>query len=378
MAAIGPVLVIAPFSLLALFVIWLPVQLVWDVGYWWFAGGYALAAVLLFVRPIQALVLTPLFGARRPTAGELDRIAPIWRDLAVANDLPPDRYIVRVLPSDELNAFACGGHLVVVTSFALETLPSRELAGVLAHELSHHLGMHTVGLTIGHWLSLPVVAFARIGFWLQNVATAATDVFAKGSSGLTILGQLAAGILNVLSLPFVDRPLRRRRPRQRRRPPLRAAGRPPRRADGLRAQPGPRPAAGDQPRRRPAPDRLAGPPGGLAPAGADAGRPHRRHAPPSVTLTLAAMSPHRRGDEERDQICGGDAEVEAAAAAADVDGVVELAGLVDDGRQLLALAERADAAEHVAGDPLGHCRVAHLDPLAPERRHRRPSTTAGS
>src|SRR6185503_3433469 len=48
----------------------LVVRLVCDVGFWWFAGGYALAAVLLFVRPIQALVLTPLFGARRPTPTE--------------------------------------------------------------------------------------------------------------------------------------------------------------------------------------------------------------------------------------------------------------------------------------------------------------------
>jgi Zn-dependent protease with chaperone function len=202
-AAIGPVLVIAPFCLLALFVIWLLVRLMWDVPYWWFAGGYVLGAVLLFIRPVQALVLTPLFGARRPSAAELARMAPLWRDLAIANDLPSDRYILRVLPSDELNAFACGGHLVVVTSFALEELPRRELAGVLAHELSHHLGMHTVGLTIGHWLSLPVVLLARIGFWLQNVATAATDSFAGGSAALTIFGQLVAGVLNVLSLPFV-------------------------------------------------------------------------------------------------------------------------------------------------------------------------------
>ncbi len=202
-AAIGPVLVIAPFSLLALFVIWLVVRLVWDVPFWWFAGGYAVAAVLLFVRPIQALVLTPLFGARRPTEEEFARLAPLWREIARANDLPADRYIIRVLPSDEVNAFACGGHLVVVTSFALTELPRRELSGVLAHELSHHLGMHTVGLTIGHWLSLPVVLLARIGFWLQNVATAATDTFARGSTGLTILGQLVAGLLNVLSLPFV-------------------------------------------------------------------------------------------------------------------------------------------------------------------------------
>ena len=202
-AGLGPVLVIAPFCLLALFLIWLAVRLVWDVSYWWFVLGYAAAGVLLFVRPIQAFVLTPLFGARRPTDDEMARMYPLWRAIAVANELPPDRYILRVLPSDELNAFACGGHLVVVTTFALAELPRRELTGVLAHELSHHLGLHTVGLTIGHWLSLPVVLLARVGFVLQNVATAATNAFASGSPALTLLGQLVAGVLNALSLPFV-------------------------------------------------------------------------------------------------------------------------------------------------------------------------------
>jgi Zn-dependent protease with chaperone function len=137
------------------------------------------------------------------TDDELARLAPVWRDVTRANDVPADRYIIRVLPSEEINAFACGGHLVVVTSFALAELPRRELAGVLAHELSHHLGLHTVGLTLSHWLSLPVVLLARIGFWLQNVATAATDTFTSGSSGVTMLGRLVAGVLDVLSLPFV-------------------------------------------------------------------------------------------------------------------------------------------------------------------------------
>lgn len=203
MAAIGPVLVIAPSCLFALFVVWLVARLVWDIPFWWLAVGYPSAAFLLFLRPVQAAVLTPLFGARRPTDDELDLIQPLWRDIAQANRLPPERYILRVLPSEELNAYACGGHLVVVTSFAVTELPRRELAGVLAHELSHHLGMHTVGLTIAHWLSLPVVLFARVGFLLQNVATAATQAFAAQSAGWTIVGQLVAGILNVLSLPFV-------------------------------------------------------------------------------------------------------------------------------------------------------------------------------
>lgn len=202
-AAIGPVAVIAPFCVLALFVVWLVVRLVWDIPFWWLVVGYLAGAVLLFIRPVQAFVLTPLFGARKPTDEELELIFPLWRDIARANHLPPERYILRVLPSDELNAFACGGHLVVVTSFALAVLPRRELAGVLAHELSHHLGMHTVGLTIANWLSLPVVLLARIGFLLQNVATAATRAFASHSAGWTIVGQLVAGVLNVLSLPFV-------------------------------------------------------------------------------------------------------------------------------------------------------------------------------
>lgn len=200
--AVAPVLILLPFCLLALFAIWLLVRLVWDVDYRWFALGYLAAAVILFIRPVQATILTPLFGARRPTRRELDVLRPPWEAVTQSNHLPADRYVLRVLPSDELNAFACGGHLVVVTTFAIEQLPPKELAGVLAHELSHHLGLHTVALTIEHWLSLPVVLLARIGFWLHHVATAATDVFAR-SAASTIFGQLVAGVLKVVSLPFL-------------------------------------------------------------------------------------------------------------------------------------------------------------------------------
>jgi Zn-dependent protease with chaperone function len=202
-AAFGPAFVLLPFCLLALFVMWLLFRLAWDFPYWTLAVGYCLSAVLLFLRPVQAFVLTPLFGARKPTRHELLVIEPLWRRLARMNDLPAERYILRVLPLDELNAFACGGHLVVVTTFAIEELPEHELAGVLAHELSHHLGMHTVALTIRHWLSLPVVVLARIGFWLENVATAATNAFASNSPVMTALGRIVAALLTVLSWPFL-------------------------------------------------------------------------------------------------------------------------------------------------------------------------------
>ena len=106
---------------------------------------------------------------------------PLWAQIAQANGLPASRYVVRVLPTEELNAFACGGHLVLVTSFAVHELTQSQLRGVLAHELSHHLGLHTVAITIGHWLSAPVVLLARIGFYFENVAQAAAESFGRRS-----------------------------------------------------------------------------------------------------------------------------------------------------------------------------------------------------
>ena len=180
-------------------------RLVWDVPFWWFAGGYVAGRGAAVHPPVQALVLTPLFGARRPTEAEL---GPHLRRCGATSpsptDLPPDRYILRVLPSDELNAFACGGHLVVVTTFAIDELPRRELAGVLAHELSHHLGLHTVGAD-----DRPLAVAARRAAWPGSASGCRTSRprrptrSPRGSSALTILGQLVAGLLNVLSLPFV-------------------------------------------------------------------------------------------------------------------------------------------------------------------------------
>jgi Zn-dependent protease with chaperone function len=203
LTAVGPVLFIVPFSLAALFLFWLLLRLAVDIGFWWFALGYLLAGLLLLFRPVQLAVLPALLGARRPNQHERAIVEPAWRAVIQLNHLPPERYALRVLPSDELNAFACGGHLVVVTTFAVYDLAPRELTGVLAHELSHHLGLHTVALTIRHWLSIPVVLLARIGVFLQNVATAATGSFARHSQVLTAIGTVLASVLTVVSWFFV-------------------------------------------------------------------------------------------------------------------------------------------------------------------------------
>lgn len=203
-SAFLPVVAVIPLWLLALVVVWLPLRVVWHISFVALALGYLAAALLLFLRPVQVLLLAPLLGARRPTRQERATLDIAWRSVLQANRLPARRFVIAVLPIDELNAFACGGHLVVVTSYAIDMLPRDELSGVLAHELSHHLGSHTIALTIGHWLSLPVFVLARIGFFLQNVATAATRTFAQRSPSLTVVGQFTSAVLMGISWLFLS------------------------------------------------------------------------------------------------------------------------------------------------------------------------------
>ena len=203
LSAILPIIAIAPVSALALAVVWWPAHLVWKVAYWQFVLIYLAAVVLLFLRPVQRWVLAPLLGAHAPDPHQHERLRRAWQPVAASNGLDTSSYVLSVLPSTELNAFACGGHLVVVTSFAVQTLSEQELSGVLAHELSHHLGLHTVVLTLEHWLSIPVLVLARVGFFLQNVAHAATDSFVSHSSALSAIGRAVAALLTAVSWVFL-------------------------------------------------------------------------------------------------------------------------------------------------------------------------------
>jgi Zn-dependent protease with chaperone function len=201
-AATAFVPVLGAFALCvgALALVWLPLRGVLPIGLPALVAGYAALGLLLFVRPFQEVVLSRLLGARTPTPDEAARLGPAWRVVTQRMGVPTSRYVVRVLDADEVNAFASGGHLVIVTSYAVDALPDAELRGVLAHELSHHLGMHTVSLTMGHWFLLPVVVLARLGIWLQRVADAATEAFASRSPLFTLLGRIVTWTLWVVAL----------------------------------------------------------------------------------------------------------------------------------------------------------------------------------
>lgn len=202
LAALIPLMAVIPVFLLAMVPLWWLVSRVLPLGYLPAVGLYVLVGGLLFVPVVQRRVLTRLIGARRPTEDEARRLRPAFDEVTQALHIRDHRFAVGVIDDDDLNAFACGGHLVVVTSFAARELDHDALCGVLAHEFCHHLGSHTVALTVQQWLLVPVDALARVGTFLDNVAVAAASTFGRRSRPVEIAGRLVAPVFRALAWFF--------------------------------------------------------------------------------------------------------------------------------------------------------------------------------
>ena len=203
LAAIAPVIALFPVWALAVAVFWWITALFVDVSFLVFAAIWLFAGVILFLQPTQKLVLRRLLGARKPVPDEKERLQRAWNIVAQANHLRPSQFVLAVIDADDVNAFASGGHLLVVSSYAIDNLTHEQLTGVLAHELSHHLGSHTIALTIAQWLSLPIIALARIGFYLQNIARAASSSFAPQSQVVRTLERIFVSLLTIVSKIFL-------------------------------------------------------------------------------------------------------------------------------------------------------------------------------
>ncbi|MFD3921071.1 M48 family metalloprotease [Streptomyces sp. NPDC058595] len=122
---------------------WIPVAV-------WIASG-----ALVFHRPTESFFATNFLHLRRPSAAEAARLGPIWREVTLRAGIDGANYELWIEESDGLNAYAAAGHIVGVTRFSLDRLPSGQLAGVLAHELGHHTGGHAWSGLLGFWYALP-------------------------------------------------------------------------------------------------------------------------------------------------------------------------------------------------------------------------------
>ena len=203
-SSLAPVAALLPTWAIAIAIFWLPFWKFTDVSFPLFAFAALSLGIILFSKSIQKLFLARLLGARQPTYEESVALYQAWRRVARANHISTSSFLLAVVDSNELNAFASGGHLLVVSSFAVNELDNNELTGVLAHELSHHLGSHTVALTVAQWLSLPILLLARTGFILQTIAEAISDTLGSRLSIVKFFGILASAALTIVSSIFVS------------------------------------------------------------------------------------------------------------------------------------------------------------------------------
>lgn len=199
LTGVTAIVALLPAWLLSVTLLWLPFWWLGDVQYWLFVAAVFSLFIVLFSRPVQRFVLMRLLGARQPTPRELERLSQAWTTVVERNQLERRRFVLAVIDTDSLNAFACGGHLVIISSRAIRQLDSERLSGVIAHELSHHLGLHTVALTITQWMILPISALSRLGMNLQALAERATNAFATRIPLLHALGLFVAAFLHVVS-----------------------------------------------------------------------------------------------------------------------------------------------------------------------------------
>jgi len=200
--AFVPVLAVLPLWALAMVPFWLVLRAATGIGYGGALLVYLAAGLVLVVPAVQRRLVSALMGARPPSASEAPRLQRAFDEVAQALHVRDRHFAVGVVDADDLNAFACGGHLVVVTSYAIRELDHRSLCGVLAHELCHHLGSHTVALTVQQWLMLPVSTLTWLGSTLRNVSVAAADTFGTRSRTIDVGGRVAAPLFNALSRFF--------------------------------------------------------------------------------------------------------------------------------------------------------------------------------
>jgi Zn-dependent protease with chaperone function len=152
-AAVGALTVAAPIAY--------GLHLVWPVWGWIVPFALWTAGAVLASWPNEKLQRT-WYGYRDPTTEELRRLAEPVRRVLRRLDLAASRYRLVVTESDEPNAPATTGRTVVVTSYAAKSLPPEQAEAVLAHELSHRIGLHAVPVFCFKQLTVPI----RTLWWL--------------------------------------------------------------------------------------------------------------------------------------------------------------------------------------------------------------------
>ncbi|NKX86963.1 M48 family metalloprotease [Nocardia coubleae] len=127
----------------------------------WTGFGCGMASALWF-HPNRGRAAAA-YGFRKPVGSEPDILATAWAEVTRKAGVDGWPYSLWVQQSATFNAFAAPARMVAVTSWAIESLRPRQLAAVLAHELSHHLMLDPRVRLLDAWFSVPTRVVRGIG-----------------------------------------------------------------------------------------------------------------------------------------------------------------------------------------------------------------------
>ncbi|WSQ11204.1 M48 family metalloprotease [Streptomyces sp. NBC_01231] len=198
--ALGQLVLRLPGTVMSLLVVllassgleaWLGIPL-WAPPLLWLVSG-----ALVFHRPTEDFLARHLLRLHRPMPAEYARLAPVWREVTARAGIDSRTYDLWIEDSEDLNAYAAAGHIVGVTRFALEHLPTSQLAAVLAHELGHHTGGHVWSSLLGEWYALP----GRLAWRLIRSLLALAMIWSRRSSwSATALLLVVVGLVTFTTL----------------------------------------------------------------------------------------------------------------------------------------------------------------------------------
>jgi len=175
------------------------------VGYW--IGGASGAIIALVVAAATNLftywnsdrMVLSMYGAHQVDANSAPELINLVAELARRADLPMPR--VFLMDNPQPNAFATGRNpqnaAVAVTTGLVQSLGREELAGVIAHELSHIKNHDTLLMTITATIAGAVSMLAQFGMFFGGRRNSNNGLGMIGSLALMILGPLAAMLVQM-------------------------------------------------------------------------------------------------------------------------------------------------------------------------------------
>ncbi|MFJ8214432.1 M48 family metalloprotease [Streptomyces sp. NPDC096033] len=204
LAAVGRLVLQLPGALCSLLLIGLlacGTQAATGIPYAIPLGLWLAAGALAFHPPSEALLARYVLRLGRPLPHELAVLAPVWREVTTRAGVDGTRYQLWIEDSEDPTASGAGGHLVIVTRHALETLPTSQLAAVFAHELGHHTAGHSWARLLAWWYALP----GRLVGWALAAAARSGRQVAKSVPTYAVVGAALLVVLlsyRVLALTF--------------------------------------------------------------------------------------------------------------------------------------------------------------------------------